>query len=112
MGWKRSGWDSQRLRVLWPMEPVEPKTAIFFTLLILLGCGGVRWEGKIAWLTAAAEADGWGGWMARLKPCPFAVPGGRLVKRSSVGEERGREGVVTAEGEGLSENEGSKIRRA
>ena len=39
MGWKRSGWDSQMLRVLWPMEPVEPRTAIFFTLLILVPRG-------------------------------------------------------------------------
>lgn len=24
------------LKVLWPMEPVEPRTAIFFTLFILV----------------------------------------------------------------------------
>ena len=41
MGWKRSGWDSQMLKVLWPMEPVEPRTAIFFTLFILLGREGI-----------------------------------------------------------------------
>jgi hypothetical protein len=44
------------------MEPVEPRTAIFFTPLILLGCGGIYLgEGEFvgpAGLTIAAKAGG------------------------------------------------------
>ena len=49
------------LKVLWPMEPVEPRSAIFFTDFILLGCEGIYW-GEVGGVSKNSGESGSVGW--------------------------------------------------
>jgi hypothetical protein len=116
------------LKVLWPMEPVEPRMAIFFTPFILLvregiylgmGVGGwQRWPGlpqrlkPMGWseIYGTAEAvplRGLGGPSAK-EAVPLRGRGGPAAKEGGDAwmllSRAGCEWTVTADGDGLSEN--------